>query len=93
VTAAAAAPGGNGYWVLLSDGEVFGYGDAPYLGAPSATNFNAPDPATAIFPTSDGGGYWVSSALGAVFNFGNAPDDGGKSGTPLNGTIVAATGY
>ena len=93
VTSAVATPSGNGYWVLLGDGEIFGYGDAPYLGAPSPANFIATDPATAIFPSSDGAGYWVSSALGAVFNFGSAPDDGGMAGTPLNGSIVAATGY
>ena len=93
VTSAVASPSGNGYWVLLGNGQVFGYGDAPDLGAPSSANFNALDPAAAIFPGSDGAGYWVSSALGAVFNFGNAPDDGGMAGTPLNGSIIAATGY
>ncbi len=93
VASAVATPDGNGYWILLSDGEVFGYGDAPNLGAPSPANFNGLDPATAIFPSSDGAGYWVSSAAGAVFNFGDSPNDGGMSGTPLNGSIIAATGF
>ena len=88
-----ATPDGKGYWILLSDGEVFPYGDAANLGAPSSANFNGLDAATAIFATSDGAGYWVSSALGAVFNYGDAPNDGGMSGTHLNGSIIAATGF
>ena len=93
VTSAVATPDGNGYWVLLGDGEVFGYGDAANLGSPSPSNFNGLDPANAIFATSDGAGYWVSSAVGAVYNFGDAPNDGGMAGTPLNGAIIAATGF
>ena len=77
----------------MSNGEVFGYGDAANLGSPPAASFNGLDPATAIFATSDGGGYWVTSALGAVFNFGDAPNDGGTSHTHLNGPIIAATGF
>ncbi len=93
VTSAVATPNGGGYWVLLSDGQVYGYGDAGNLGSPPSTDFNALDPATAIFATSDGGGYWVSSALGAVSNFGDAPNDGGMAGTHLNGSIIAASGF
>ena len=93
MTSAVATPDGKGYWVLLSDGEVFGYGDATNLGSPSSANFSVLNQATAIFATSDGAGYWVSSALGGVFNFGDAPSDGGMSGTHLNGSIIAATGY
>ena len=93
VTSAVATPDGLGYWVLLSDGEVFPYGDAANDGAPASSNFNAFDPASAIFATSDGAGYWVSSAAGAVFNYGDAPNDGSMAGTHLNGSIIAATGF
>jgi hypothetical protein len=31
--------------------------------------------------------------LGAVYAFGDAPNDGGMSGKPLNGAIIAATGF
>ncbi len=93
VTSAVATPDGQGYWVLLSDGEAFAYGDAATDGSPASSNFNAFDPASAIFATSDGGGYWVSSAAGAVFNYGDAPADGDMSGTHLNGSIIAATGF
>ncbi len=93
VTSAVATPSGNGYWILMSDGEVFAYGDAQYLGAPPPANFNIPDPASAIFPTSDGAGYWIASALGAVDSYGDAPPDGDMAGTPLNGAIIAAAGF
>ena len=93
VTSAVATPSGNGYLILMSDGEIFGYGDAPYLGAPPSANFNALDPARAIFPTADGAGYWISSALGAVYNYGDALSEGGLAGTPLNGAIIAGTGF
>ena len=93
VTSAVATPDGHGYWVLLSDGEVFAYGSATALGSAPAGNFNALDPANAIFATSDGAGYWVSSAAGAVYTFGDAPNDGSMAGTHLNGAIVAGNGY
>jgi hypothetical protein len=93
VTSAVPSPDGRGYLVLLSDGEVFHYGDAAAFGSPPTSAFNFLDPATSIFSTSDGAGYWVGSALGAVYNFGDAPYDGSMAGTPLNGPIIAATGF
>jgi len=84
---------GNGYWILLSNGEVFGYGSSADLGTPSPSNFNLFNPAAAIFATADGAGYWISSALGAVYSYGDAPYEGGMSGTPLNGSIIAGTGF
>jgi hypothetical protein len=88
-----ATPDGHGYWVLLSDGEVFAYGNAARDGSPASSDFNGLDAASTIFATSDGEGYWVSSAAGAVFNYGDAPSDGGVSGTHLNGSIIAGTGF
>jgi len=93
VTSAVGTPDGKGYWILLSDGEVFPYGDAANLGSPASANFNAMDPAAAIFASSDGAGYWVVSVLGAVYNFGDVPNDGGMAGTHLNGSIIAASGF
>jgi hypothetical protein len=93
VTSAVATPNGKGYWILLSDGEVFAYGSAVNLGSPAAAGFNAFDPANAIFATSDGAGYWVSSATGAVYPFGDAPNDGSMAGTRLNAPIIAGNGY
>ena len=93
MTSAVATPDGKGYWVLLSDGEVFAYGSAANLGSPPSGDFNGFDPANAIFAPSDGGGYWVSSAAGAVYTFGDAPNDGSMADTDLNGPIIAGNGY
>jgi hypothetical protein len=86
-------PPAKGYWVLLNDGEVFSYGDTTNFGSPASDSFNALNPATAIFASSDGAGYWVTSALGAVFNFGDSPSLGGMSLAHLNGSIIAGTGF
>jgi hypothetical protein len=91
VTSAVRTADGGGYWILLSNGAVFPYGDATKLGSP--TGIGGANPATAIFTTSDGRGYWVAAANGAVFTFGDAPYDGGMNGKPLNGSIIAGTGY
>jgi hypothetical protein len=84
---------GGGYWILDADGAVFSYGDAQPLGSVAVNDAGGFDPATSIFATATGGGYWVSTALGAVYAFGDAPNDGGMSGKPLNGAIIAATGF
>jgi hypothetical protein len=92
VTSAVRTAGGRGYWILLANGTVDAYGDATNMGAPvgQTGGFN---PASAIFATSDGGGYWIATASGAVYNYGDAPNDGSMAGTPLNGAIIAATGF
>ena len=46
-----ATPDGKGYWVLLSNGQVFAYGDAANDGSPASSNFNVLDAASAIFTT------------------------------------------
>jgi len=51
------------------------------------------DPATTIFATGDKLGYWIASAQGSVFDYGDAPADGSMAGQPLNGRIIAATGW
>ena len=90
ITSMVRTPDGGGYWILDGDGQVFSYGDAPQLGGVATTGA---DPATAIFTTADGNGYWVALASGAVYAYGDAPYEGGMSGRPLNGTIIAGTGF
>jgi hypothetical protein len=92
VTSAVRTPNGRGYWILLADGAVYGYGDAANLGGPTGAvgGFN---PASAIFSTADGAGYWIASANGAVYSYGDAPNDGSMSGARLNAPVIAATGW
>jgi len=85
-------PDGQGYWILVSDGEVFSYGDAAYLEGLPAGVVGGLIPASAIFSTADGS-YWIGSADGAVYPFGNAPDDGSMLGTHLNAPIISAVGW
>jgi len=69
-------PTGDFYWILGSDGGVFGLPQttAPYYGNPRDV-INGP--AMGIAATPDGGGYWVVSDKGNVYAFGNAPFHGG----------------
>jgi hypothetical protein len=59
---------GHGYWLLTSTGNIYAFGDAPYLGAPGAQS----SPLTSMVATPDGGGYWTLSANGGVFASGDA---------------------
>jgi hypothetical protein len=92
-SAAATEPTGKGYYVLDASGDVFPYGDAKSFGSLPPGAASMADPAAAIFVTDDGAGYWVVTAKGQVYPFGDAPNQGDMSGTPLNGRIIAATGF
>jgi hypothetical protein len=67
-------PNGRGYWIVDSDGGVFAFGDASYVGSMG----RAPD----------GGGYWLAAADGGVFAFGDAAFGGSVAGTSLNAPVV-----
>ncbi|MCA1846226.1 MAG: S8 family serine peptidase [Actinobacteria bacterium] len=59
---------GGGYWMVGTDGVVYGFGDARNLGdAPVA-----PASAVDLEPTRTGAGYWVVDDTGRVFSFGDA---------------------
>jgi hypothetical protein len=52
---------------------VFSFGDAQFYGSvPGALGRAAPNPVTAIVPTSTGHGYWLVATDGGVFTFGDA---------------------
>jgi hypothetical protein len=61
----------GGYWMLGSDGKVYGFGDAGNLG-------NASGGAVAMTSRKDGKGYWVVNAAGKVSAFGHATFHGGN---------------
>jgi sugar lactone lactonase YvrE len=65
------AAGRSGYWMLGSDGKVYGFGDAHAMGDASA-NLPAGAKAVHIEPTPDFGGYWIVDDAGDVYAFGDA---------------------
>jgi len=86
VVAASPTPNGRGYWLTASDGGVFSFGNAPFLGSVGGQRLAAP--ITGATATPDGGGYWLVASDGGVFSFGNAPFRGSLGGQPLAAPIT-----
>ncbi len=59
-----------GYWIVTSNGQVYGSGAAPSLG--SATISATTGPVVGMAATLTAGGFWVVSANGTVSAFGDA---------------------
>src|SRR5207302_1542712 len=78
VAGMAATPKGNGYWLVGSDGGVFTFGDAPYLG--STGGIALAQPVVGIATTPTGRGYWLVGSDGGIFSFGDAPYLGSGAG-------------
>ncbi len=82
----AAAPSGQGFYVLGADGSVHAYGDAVHRG-----DAGLPHASVAMAVTADGGGYWVFDANGCTQGFGDAATfPASVCGKPLNGPILDA---
>ncbi|MDA8367866.1 MAG: hypothetical protein M0Z62_13065, partial [Actinomycetota bacterium] len=79
IVSMAAAPGGNGYWLVGADGGVFSFGSANFHGSMGGTHLNAPIVSMAAAP--GGNGYWLVGADGGVFSFGSAGFGGALAGT------------
>ena len=86
VVGLAATPGGAGYLLADSAGDVVGRGDAVVYGSMSGAALNAP--VTHVVATPDGGGYWLVAADGGVFAFGDARFFGSMGGRPLDAPVV-----
>ena len=82
----AALPGGNGYWLLASDGGVFAYGAAQFHGSTGSLHLNAP--IVGMASTPDGNGYWLVASDGGIFSFGDAQFYGSTGGLKLNKPVV-----
>jgi Cu/Zn superoxide dismutase len=75
-----------GYWLVASDGGIFAYGDASFLG--STGNIKLARPAVGMAATPSGNGYWVVASDGGVFNYGDAPFAGSTGAIKLNQAVV-----
>ena len=92
-----AGPGGDGYFLVASDGGVFSYGSAPFYGSLGGQALKRPIVAAVSTPT--GNGYWFTDSAGLVSNFGSADYYGsappnlfrpivGMADAPGNGSFV-----
>jgi hypothetical protein len=78
---------GQGYWIVASDGGLFAFGDAKFLGSAGSQSLNKP--IVAMTPTPTGLGYWMVASDGGIFAFGDAPFVGSAGALPLTKPIVA----
>ena len=87
----AVTPTFQGYNVLLSDGRVIAYGDAPDLGGITVPAGH--ERVVSIALTATGNGYWVFTNVGRVIALGDATHYGDLPGlgiTPAGGIIDSA---
>ena len=79
-------PPGPGYWLVASDGGIFAFGDAPFLGSTGDLQLN--QPIVGMAATTTGKGYWLVASDGGIFAFGDARFFGSTGGTRINQPIV-----
>jgi hypothetical protein len=78
----------SGYWLVASDGGIFGFGSASSRFFGSTGNLSLNKPIVGMAATPDGGGYWLVASDGGIFAFGNAGFQGSTGATKLNQPIV-----
>ncbi|MDQ3106883.1 MAG: Ig-like domain-containing protein, partial [Actinomycetota bacterium] len=78
--------GGEGYWLVATDGGIFSYGDAAFFGSTGAIALNKP--IVGMSPTPTGKGYWLVASDGGIFSFGDATFFGSTGAIALNKPIV-----
>ncbi|HET7489697.1 MAG TPA: VCBS repeat-containing protein [Acidimicrobiales bacterium] len=79
-------PATAGYWLVASDGGIFAFGNAPFLG--STGNIRLSKPIVGMARTPSGGGYWLVASDGGIFAFGDAGFFGSTGAIHLNSPIV-----
>ncbi len=82
-------PSGLGYWLVASDGGVFAFGDAWFVGSipgvlPPGTQLAAPINSMVTY----GNGYVMVADDGGVFNFSDLPFDGSLGDNPPDSPVV-----
>jgi len=86
----AAAPGGNGYWLVARDGGIFTFGVAAFHGSTGNIQLNRSIVGMAATPS--GAGYWLVAADGGLFTFGDARFLGSLGGGGLTEPAVGVVG-
>jgi hypothetical protein len=81
----AATPDGRGYYLVASDGGIFAFGDAGFVGSTGGLQLNRAIVGMAVDPAT--GGYWLVASDGGIFSFG-APFRGSMGDRHLNAPIV-----
>ncbi len=87
----AATPTGRGYWLVASDGGIFCFGDAQFLGSTGAEALNQPVIGMATRPAAQG--YWLAARDGGIFTF-DTPFFGSaaRDGSPMTIWIAIVAG-
>jgi len=75
-----------GYRLTASDGGIFSFGDAPFLGSTGASALVQPVVGTATTPS--GQGYWLVASDGGIFGFGDARFVGSTGAVKLAQPVV-----
>ena len=75
-----------GYWMVATDGGIFAFGNAGFLGSTGDLRLNSP--IVAMARTVTGKGYWLVAADGGIFTFGDAGFFGSTGAIKLNQPIV-----
>ncbi len=78
--------GGDGYWLVASDGSVYTFGNAHFYGSMGGQHLKSP--ITGIVATADAHGYWLVAQDGGVFSFGNAAFEGSLGSRTLRAPVV-----
>ncbi|MDQ3107146.1 MAG: hypothetical protein M3Q68_05005, partial [Actinomycetota bacterium] len=86
------AASGAGYYVLGSDGGIFTFGEAPYLGSVPGAGLCSWPKGVQMAPTATGQGYWVVGEEGSVFAFGDAALLGDVPGAGVKGVRAVDLG-
>ncbi len=76
----------TGYWLAASDGGIFTYGDAAFLGSTGDLKLNKPIVTMAATPSREG--YWLVASDGGIFTFGDAGFFGSAGDLVLNSPVV-----
>ena len=71
-----ASTGGQGYWTVTSDGAVYAFGNAQYVGGPNRDKVLQPGVTAIGIAGHSNDGYWVEGSDGSIFAYGSAQFQG-----------------